>query len=44
MARQIFLAGDLSPDQREKIKGIADKCPVHRTLHSTVVVETDLVD
>ena len=42
--RKIFLAGDLSPDQRKKIKGIADKCPVHRTLHSKVVVETDLVD
>jgi putative redox protein len=44
ISRKIFLAGDLSPEQREKIKGIADKCPVHRTLQSKVWVATELVD
>jgi uncharacterized OsmC-like protein/fermentation-respiration switch protein FrsA (DUF1100 family) len=42
--RRIFLTGDLSTEQRKKILEIADKCPVHRTLHSQVLVETDLAD
>ncbi len=44
ISRKIFLAGDLSSEQREKIKAIADKCPVHRTLQSKVWVATELVD
>jgi uncharacterized OsmC-like protein/pimeloyl-ACP methyl ester carboxylesterase len=42
--RRITLDGPLSPDQRQKLLEIADKCPVHRSLHSTPVVETSLVD
>lgn len=44
IARKIFLTGDLTPEHRKKILVIADKCPVHRTLHSQVLVETDLAD
>ncbi len=40
ITRKIFLTGNLSPEQREKILKIADKCPVHRTLHAGVFVET----
>jgi len=41
IARVIDIEGDaLTPDQRVKLMGIADKCPVHRTLHSEVVVRT----
>ena len=32
--------GDLDADQRARLLEIADKCPVHRTLHSEVVVMT----
>ncbi|MGH1359082.1 MAG: bifunctional alpha/beta hydrolase/OsmC family protein [Burkholderiaceae bacterium] len=32
--RHIEFAGDLDDAQREYLLGIADKCPVHRTLHS----------
>lgn len=36
--REIELAGPLDFDQRERLKGIADRCPVHKTLHGEVVV------
>jgi putative redox protein len=38
--RQIDIAGALTPEQRTKLMQIADMCPVHRTLHSEVLVET----
>ncbi len=38
--RSIKLSGDLDAEQRDKLLEIADKCPVHRTLHSEVLVET----
>lgn len=42
--RTITLQGGLSQEEREKLLEIADKCPVHRTLHSEVTVETKLED
>lgn len=41
--REIRLEGDLTDEQRERLMQIADRCPVHRTLHSENVVETRLV-
>ncbi|MCZ4315855.1 bifunctional alpha/beta hydrolase/OsmC family protein [Comamonadaceae bacterium G21597-S1] len=38
--RVITITGDLDPDQRQRLMEIADKCPVHRTLHSEVLVVT----
>jgi len=40
--REIELEGELTAEQRERLLEIADKCPVHRTLHSEIVVETHL--
>ena len=40
--RLITLEGDLGPQQRAKLLEIADKCPVHRTLHSEVLINTRL--
>ena len=42
--RRIHLDGDLTPDQREKLRQIADKCPVHGTLTRGSQVETLLAD
>lgn len=36
----IEIDADLTPEQKEKLLAIADKCPVHRTLHNTVQVNT----
>ena len=38
--REVQFDGDLDADQRARLLEIANKCPVHRTLHSEVVVET----
>jgi len=39
--REIRIEGDrLTPDQRDRLLEIADKCPVHRTLEAGVFVET----
>jgi putative redox protein len=38
--REITMEGDLDDDQRAKLLEIADKCPVHRTLRSEVVITT----
>ena len=42
--RLITLEGKLEPQQRARLLEIADKCPVHRTLHSEVVIASRLAD
>lgn len=41
--RVIRLTGKLSFEERDRLREIADKCPVHRTLEQTAVVTTELV-
>jgi len=41
--RSIQLEGDLSADQRRRLIEIAEKCPVHRTLASTMDIVTRLM-
>jgi uncharacterized OsmC-like protein/pimeloyl-ACP methyl ester carboxylesterase len=38
--RVVHLEGDLDEDQQRRLHEIADRCPVHRTLHSEVIVDT----
>ncbi len=38
--RQIEILGPLDADQRQRLLEIADRCPVHRTLHSEINVVT----
>ena len=38
--REIELVGSMGAAERRRLMEIADKCPVHRTLHSEVHVET----
>lgn len=40
--RTIELSGNLDDKQRKRILEIADKCPVHKTLHSEIKVLTEL--
>lgn len=37
---EIEVIGDMDADTRQKIADIAEKCPVHRTLQSEVVIES----
>ncbi|MGB5719585.1 MAG: bifunctional alpha/beta hydrolase/OsmC family protein [Woeseiaceae bacterium] len=41
--RSISLEGDLSEAQRQRMLEIADRCPVHRTLHGEIKVRSTLV-
>ena len=40
--REIELTGQLDAEQLLRLLEIADRCPVHRTLHSQIVVRTEL--
>ncbi|TBR37515.1 alpha/beta fold hydrolase [Marinomonas agarivorans] len=42
--RKIYLRGDLDDAQRQRLLEIADRCPVHKTLHSDVEVTSELID
>jgi putative redox protein len=40
--REIALAGALSPEQRQRLLEIADRCPVHRTLSGEIAIRSRL--
>ena len=40
--RSLEIAGELDSDMKEKLLEIANKCPVHRTLHEDIIIETKL--
>nr|WP_299389166.1 bifunctional alpha/beta hydrolase/OsmC family protein [Allomuricauda sp.] len=42
--REIRLTGDLDDKQKQRIMQIADKCPVHKTLHSETQVISTLLE
>ncbi len=42
--RNIHFIGDLSVDDVQRLLVIADKCPVHRTLHNHIEVRTNSAD
>lgn len=42
-SRQLLIEGELDEAQRARLVEIADRCPVHRTLESTAVIETTAV-
>ena len=39
-ARELQFDGELTDEQRAALLDIAERCPVHRTLHSTVTIST----
>ncbi|MDJ0700318.1 MAG: alpha/beta fold hydrolase [Woeseiaceae bacterium] len=41
--RSVELAGDLTDAQRQRMLEIADRCPVHRTLHGEIKVRSQLL-
>lgn len=42
--RVLWFDGDLTEEQRQSLSEIADKCPVHRTLHSEIVSHTSVTE
>ncbi|GHC51419.1 bifunctional alpha/beta hydrolase/OsmC family protein [Ulvibacter litoralis] len=43
LSKRLKFVGDLDDAQKQKLKEIASKCPVHRTLQSEIIIETELV-
>lgn len=43
ITRELVLAGPLSTEQREDLKRVADRCPVHRTLEGRPIITTKLM-
>jgi len=43
ISKKLKFVGDLTEEQKTRLKEIASKCPVHKTLLSEVVIETELV-
>ncbi|WP_407330795.1 alpha/beta fold hydrolase [Enterovibrio sp. 27052020O] len=44
LSRTIELVGDLTEQERQRLLEIADKCPVHKTLESKIVITTALAE
>lgn len=42
--RVLHLGGDLDAQQRQRLLEIADRCPVHRSLHKEVKARPALAD
>ena len=40
--RVLTLESDFTDEQRQRMLDIADRCPVHRTLHGEIKVRTEL--
>ena len=40
ITRELHFSGDLDAEQRAKLLEISEKCPVHRTLHSEIKIDT----
>lgn len=41
--RDVYLEGELSEEERQRLLEIAEKCPVHKTLSSPIEIETKLI-
>jgi putative redox protein len=44
MRRMITLTGDLTPEERDRLLQIAEKCPVHKTLTNPIHIQTTLIN
>ncbi|OEF29203.1 bifunctional alpha/beta hydrolase/OsmC family protein [Vibrio rumoiensis] len=42
--RELIIEGDITEEQRQRMLQIADRCPVHRSLHNEIDIQTVLVD
>ncbi len=42
ISRKITLTGKLSEEQTQRLLEIADRCPVHKTLHGKLIIDTEI--
>ena len=43
LLKKLKFVGNLDDEQKQKLKEIASKCPVHRTLQSDIIIETEIL-
>lgn len=43
LQKKLKFVGDLDEKQKDKLKEIASKCPVHRTLLSNIIIDTEVI-
>ena len=43
-SREIELQGNLSPEEKDRLLEIADKCPIHKALAGQIQIKTQLVN
>ncbi len=43
LQKRLKFVGDLDDKQKQRLKEIASKCPVHKTLQSEVIIETEIL-
>ncbi|MBZ4044337.1 OsmC family protein [Flavobacterium hibisci] len=41
--RKIEITGEIDESQRQKLHIIADKCPIHKTLTNTIIIQTTII-
>lgn len=44
LSKKLKFVGNLDDKQKQRLKEIASKCPVHRTLQSDIIIDTELVN
>ena len=44
LQKYVTFKGDLSEQERQRLLEIADRCPVHQTLHGDLAIRTELID
>ncbi|MEM5563819.1 alpha/beta fold hydrolase [Psychroserpens sp. AS72] len=43
LSKKLTFVGDLDENQKQRLKEIASKCPVHKTLQSKILIETEII-
>ena len=43
ISKKLKFVGNLDASQKERLKEIASRCPVHRTIESQVIFETQII-
>ncbi|MDG5490292.1 bifunctional alpha/beta hydrolase/OsmC family protein [Psychroserpens sp. SPM9] len=43
LSKKLTFIGNLDESQKQRLKEIASKCPVHKTLQSEVIIDTELI-
>ncbi|MCL5244225.1 bifunctional alpha/beta hydrolase/OsmC family protein [Cellulophaga sp. 20_2_10] len=44
LSKKLKFVGNLDEKQKQRLKEIASKCPVHRTLQSDIIIDTEVVN